>query len=158
MHPISSQEESLFPLFYWTIRLTLNKHLKISLPSPILMREGPWVFCHKWSGYRDSLTRHKIGFPWCGLNLFSCFMSQDEGMSESPVEILEETIVPRLIWTGGLRSLDTSRGSWSSRLQKLTRLDSSWKLIGIPISLWKIEREPWSPTSLPEVSILSWKG
>ena len=31
-------------------------------------------------------------------------------MSESCVEILEETLVPRLIWTGGLTSLDTSRG------------------------------------------------
>ena len=52
-------------------------------------------------------------------------MSQAEGLSESCVEILEETLVPRLIWTGGLTSLDTSRGLWSSSLQKLTRLDSS---------------------------------
>ena len=34
-------------------------------------------------------------------------MSQDEGMSESCVEILEETLVPRFIGTGGLTSLDT---------------------------------------------------
>ena len=27
-------------------------------------------------------------------------MSQDEGLSESCVEILEETLGPRLIWTG----------------------------------------------------------
>ena len=55
----------------------------------------------------------------------------------------------------GLTSLDTSRGSWTSRIQKLMRLDSSWKLIGIPISLCKLERDPWSPTSPPEVSVLS---
>ena len=43
------------------------------------------------------LTQKKAGFPCSGLNLGSCFMSQDEGMSESCVEILEETLVPRLI-------------------------------------------------------------
>ena len=52
-------------------------------------------------------------------------MSQDEGMSESCVEILEETLVPCLIWTGGLKSLDTLRGLCISRLEKVTRLDSS---------------------------------
>ena len=76
-------------------------------------------------------------------------------MSESFVEILEETLVDRLIWTVGLTSLDTSRRSWSSRLQKLMRLDSSCKLIGITKSLWKLEREPWSPTLPPDVSVLS---
>ena len=65
----------------------------------------------------------RISLQW--LKLTSCFMSQDEGMSESCVEILEETIVPHLIGTGGLTSLDTSRSLSSSRLQKLTRLDSS---------------------------------
>ena len=155
MHPILSQEERWFPGFYWTGRPTLNKHLKRSLPSPIGLWEGPWVFWLKWSGYRDSLTRNKVGFHWSGLNAGSSFIWEDEGMSESSVEILEETIVPHVIWTGGLTSLDTSRGSWSSRLQKLTRLESSWKVIRIPISLWKIERDTWSPTSCPEVSVLS---
>ena len=158
MHPISSQEESWFPGFYWTVRSTLNKHLKRSLPSHIGMWEGPWIFCIKWSGYRDFLTRNKVRFPWSGLNAGSSFIWQDEVMSESCVEILEETLVPRLIWTGFLTSLDTLRGSWSSRLQKLTRLDSSWKLIRIPISLWKLERDPWFPTSLPEMSVLSWQA
>ena len=37
-------------------------------------------------------------------------MSQDEGMSEYGVEILEATLVPHLIWPGRLTSLDTSRG------------------------------------------------
>ena len=155
MHPISSQEESWFPGFYWTVRPTLNKHLKRSLPSPIGMWEGPWVFCLNWSGYQDSLTRNKARFPLSGLNAGSSFIWQDEGISESCVEILEVTIVTSVICTGWFKSLDTSRGMWSSRLQKVTRLDSSWKLIGIPISLGKLERDTWSPTSPPEVSVLS---
>ena len=32
-------------------------------------------------------------------------MSQDEGMSESPVEALEKAVGLRLIWTGGIMSL-----------------------------------------------------
>ena len=31
-------------------------------------------------------------------------MSQDEGMSESPVETLEKALCLRLIWTGGITS------------------------------------------------------
>ena len=71
------------------------------------------------------LTQKKARFPCSGLNLGSCFMSQDEGMCDYCVKILEETLFPRLIWTGGLTSLETSRGLWSSRLQNLMRLDSS---------------------------------
>ena len=71
------------------------------------------------------LTQKKAGFPCSGLNLGSCFVSKDEGMSESCLEILEATLVPRLIWTGHLTSLETSKGLWSSRIQKLKRLDSS---------------------------------
>ena len=158
MQPISSQEESWFPGFYWTVRPTLNKHLKRSLPSTIGIWEGSCVFCLKWSGYRDSMTRNKVGFPWSGLNAGSYFIWQDEGISESGVEILEETLVPRLFWKRGLTSLDTSRGPRSSMLQKVPRPDSSWKLIGIPISLWKLERDTWSPTSTPEVSVLSFQA
>ena len=99
------REESWFPGFYWTVRPTLNKHLKRSLPSPIGLWEGPWVFCLKWRGYRDSLTRSKVGFPWSGLNAGSSFISQDEGMSESSVETLEKAVGLGLIWTGGITSL-----------------------------------------------------
>ena len=42
---------------------------------------------------------------YSGLNSGSSFISQDEGMSESPVETLEKAIGFRLIWTGGLTSL-----------------------------------------------------
>ena len=68
--------------------------------------------------YRESMTQKKAGFPCSRLNTRSSFISQDEGMSESSVETLEKTLVPHLIWTGGLISVDTSRGSWSSRLQR----------------------------------------
>ena len=64
-----------------------------------------------------SLSQKKAGFPCSGLNLGSCFMSQDEEMSES-FGALEETLVPRLIWTRGLTSFDTSRGLWNSRLKR----------------------------------------
>ena len=53
-----------------------------------------------------------------GLKAVTSFTSQDEGMSESSVDTLEKTLVPRLIWTGGLTSLYTSRGFWSSMLQR----------------------------------------
>ena len=72
---------------------------------------------------RPDSKEGRISLQW--LNLDSCFMSQDEAISESFVEVLEETLVLRLIWTGGLTSLDTSRGSWSSRLQQLMRIDTS---------------------------------
>ena len=40
-----------------------------------------------------------------GLKFGSWFRSQDEGMSESPVEILEKVRVLLLIWIGGITSL-----------------------------------------------------
>ena len=65
---------------------------------------------------RPDSKKGRISLQW--LKLGSCFMSKDEGISESPVEIQEETLVPRLIWTGGLKSVDTLRGSWSSMLER----------------------------------------
>ena len=47
----------------------------------------------------------KARVPCSVLNSDSCFISQDEGMSESPVETLEKAIVLRLIWIGGITSL-----------------------------------------------------
>ena len=40
-----------------------------------------------------------------GLNSGLCFISQDEGMSESPVETLEKALGLHLIWTVGITSL-----------------------------------------------------
>ena len=47
----------------------------------------------KLNGPRDALTQKKAGFPCSGLNAGSYFISQDEGMTESPVETLEKAIV-----------------------------------------------------------------
>ena len=55
--------------------------------------------------YRERPDSKKAGFHCSGLNLGSCFMSQDEGMSESPVETLEKAVGLCLIWTGGITSL-----------------------------------------------------
>ena len=57
------------------------------------------------NGHRNALTQKNAGFPSSGLNAGSSFLSQDEGMSESPVETLEKARGPGLIWTGGLTSL-----------------------------------------------------
>ena len=66
-------------------------------------------FPQQWVGERDSVLSVSSGmyrkrpdskkarFPCSGLNLGSCFMSQDEGMSESPVETLEKAVSLRLI-------------------------------------------------------------
>ena len=51
-------------------------------------------------------------------------MSQDDGMSESPVETLEKALGPCLIWTEELTSLDTSRGTQSSMIQRMKIPDS----------------------------------
>ena len=55
--------------------------------------------------YRERPYSKKAGFPCSGLNLGSCFMSQDEGMSEYPVETMEKAVGLHLIWTGGIISL-----------------------------------------------------
>ena len=51
------------------------------------------------------MTQKMAGLPCSGLNSGSCCISQDEGMSESPVETLEKAIVLRVIWLGGLMSI-----------------------------------------------------
>ena len=95
----------LIPCFDWGFQPTFHQHLKWSLPSAIRMWEGPYVFCLKWNGRQETMTQKKAGFPCSGLNLGSCYMSQDERMSESPVETLEKAIALRAIWTGGITSL-----------------------------------------------------
>ena len=52
---------------------------------------------------RPDSKEGQISLQWH--NLGSCFMSQDEGISESPVETLEKAVGLRLIWTGGIISL-----------------------------------------------------
>ena len=101
-HIISGWE--WFPVFDWRGKPTFHKPLNRSLPSEIGMWEALSVFCLKWNGLRDALTEKKAGFPCSGLNAGWYFISQDEGMTESPVETLEKAIVLHLFWTEGLTS------------------------------------------------------
>ena len=105
MHPISSQDESWFPVFDWRLEPNFHQHLKWSFPSAIGMWERPCAFCLKWNGPWETLTQKKARFPCSVLNSGSCFISQDEWMSESPVQTLEKAIVLHLIWIGGITSL-----------------------------------------------------
>ena len=102
-HIISGWE--WFPVFDWRGKPIFLKPLKRSLPSEIGMWEGLCVFCLKWNGPRDNLTQKKASFPCSALNAGSYFISQDEGMSQSPVENLEKAIVLNLFWTEGLTSI-----------------------------------------------------
>ena len=56
-HPISSRDESWFPVFDWRGKPSFHKHLKRSFPLGICMWEGPCVFCFKRNGPRDALIR-----------------------------------------------------------------------------------------------------
>ena len=94
-----------FPVFDWRGKPTFPKHLNRSLPSAIGMWEGASVFFVKWNGPRDAVTQKKAGFPFSGLNEGSSFISQDEGISESPVETIEKAIVLNRFWTEGLTSI-----------------------------------------------------
>ena len=105
MHPISSQDESCFPVFDWRGDPTFHKHLKSCLFSAIGMWEGPCDFCLKWNGPREALNQKKTRFPCSGLKSVSSFITQGEGMSESTVETLEKAISLRLIWTGEITSV-----------------------------------------------------
>ena len=69
------------------------------------MWERLCAFCLKYNGPRDALTQKKAGFPCSALNAGSSFISQDEGMSESPVETLEKAIILKLFLTEGLTSI-----------------------------------------------------
>ena len=77
-----------FPVFDWRGKPIFHKHLKRSLPSAIGMWEGLCVSCLKWNGPQAALPQKKAGFPCSSWNAGSSFISQDEGMSEYPVETL----------------------------------------------------------------------
>ena len=154
MHLILSQVESWFPVFDWRYEPTFDQHLKWSFPSAIGMWEGLCVSCLKWNGPRDTLTQKKAGFPCSGLNSGSCFISQDEGMSESPVETLENPVVLRLIWIGGITSLwylerhmefKASKGDYAWLFLKMDRNPN----ITVPTRKWALVT-----ASPPEASIL----
>ena len=92
-------------VFDWRSKPAFHKHLKRGLPSEIGMWERLCVFCLKYNGPQNALTQKKAGFACSALNAGSSFISQDEGMSESPVETLEKAIVPNVFWTEGLTSI-----------------------------------------------------
>ena len=66
---------------------------------------GTQCFLSQVERTREALTENKAGIPCSGLNSGSSFISQDEGMSESPVETLVKTVGHCLIWRGSLTSL-----------------------------------------------------
>ena len=144
----------MIPVFDWRFEPTFHQHLKWSFPSAVGMWEGPCVSCLKWNGPRETMTQKKDGLPCFGLNFGTCFISQDEGMSESPVEILEKAIVLRLIWIWGITSLWYLERHTEFKDSKVTMPDSFRKWIGIPISLFQLESETLSPASPPESSVL----
>ena len=113
----------LIPCLWLKIWANFHQHHKWSFSSALGMWEGPCVACLKWNGPRETLTQKNSGFPFIVLNSGSYCICQDEGMSESPVETLEKSIVPRLIWIGGITSL------WYFRRHtefKATKGDDAW--------------------------------
>ena len=105
MHTIPSQDESWFPVFDWRGEPTFHKHLKWSFPLKIVMWEGPFIFCLKWNGLWEAVTHKKAAFPCSVLNSGLSFISQDEGMSEYPVENLEKAAGLHPIWKYAITSL-----------------------------------------------------
>ena len=65
-HPISSGDESWFPVFDWRGKPSFHEHLKRSFPLGICMWEGPCILCFKRKGPQDALTRKKFKFPYRG--------------------------------------------------------------------------------------------
>ena len=70
------------------------------------------------------------------------------------METLEKAVGVRLIWTGGLTTLDLSGGTQNSMLPKVTMPDSFGKWTGIPSSVFQLESEPRSPLSPTEASVI----
>ena len=103
MHPISSRDENDSLSSTEEVSQLFTSTSKGAFPQ-IGIGEGHCVFWLKWNGPRNALTQKKAGFPYSGLNAGSYFISQDEGMTESPVETLEKAIVLHLFWTEGLTS------------------------------------------------------
>ena len=57
----------------------------------------------EWTARGPDSKEGRISLQWLKFRLV--FISQVEGVSESPVETLEKAIVLRLIWIGGITSL-----------------------------------------------------
>ena len=101
----------------------LPKKLEVWFLTRIFEYERSFQFLGRW---QDVVTKKKAGFLFSVLNAGSSFISQDEVMSESPVETIEKALGLHLFWTGASHPFDTSRGAGSSMLQKVTMPESSW--------------------------------
>ena len=104
MHPISSGDEN-DSLSSTEEVSQLSTSTSIGAFPQKYVCESDCVFCRKYNGPQDALTQKKAGIPCSALNAGSSFISQDEGMSESPVETLEKAVVLNLFWTEGLTSI-----------------------------------------------------
>ena len=103
MHPISSQDENdCLSSTEVVSQISQATQEESSLRNRYV--KGLRDFCLNWNGPRGALTQKNAGFPCSGLNAGSSFISQDEGLSECPVESLEKAIVLHFFWTGGLTS------------------------------------------------------
>ena len=71
---------------------------------------------------RDS-KEGRVSLQW--LNAGSYFISQDEGLSESPVETLEKAVVSTSSGQRASHAFESSRGALSSMLPKVTMPDTS---------------------------------
>ena len=103
------------------------------------------------NGQGDVLTRKKARLDCSGSNAGSSFSSQEIWMFESTMQNLEKALARSLITRGGLTSFGSSRVTWSSMHQNETIPESSGKLLGIPNSLWQVERDPKSPRHLDRI-------
>ena len=104
MHPISSGDETYSLSSTEEVSQLSTSTSRRAFPQKKLC-ESDSIFCLKYNGPRDALTQKKAGFPCSAFNAGSSFISQDEGMSESPVETLEKAIVLNIFWTEGLTSI-----------------------------------------------------
>ena len=77
--PISSGDESWFPVFDWRVKPSFHKHLKKSCPLGICKWGGPCVLCFGRNAPRDALIRRKFKFPCRGFMHAHCSYHKMKG-------------------------------------------------------------------------------
>ena len=133
---------------------TIPKHLKWSFPSAICWWEGLCAFCLKWNVPQEPWLKRRPDFPqWLKFRLVVHVTRWRDVWI--PCGKPRESRRSRVIWTGGNTSLWHLESTWNSMFQKVTMPYSSWKWIGIPISLFQLESESPSPASPPDAPVLS---
>ena len=103
MHPLSPKlrADSLSSIEDLS-QLSTSTSVEFSLSNKYVRGTLCFLSQLEWTA-RDPVSK-KAGFSCSVLNSGSCFISQDEGMSEYPVETLENAIVLCLFWIGGITS------------------------------------------------------